>query len=179
MKKNPANDQTQRANEYARIEDFCAIFQHDMRSLYMLALMLTGNAADAEACFVSAFAACQTATRIFKPWAASWSRLSVVDRAMHANRPRIAHKMELLAERDETHSLPAELAAVLRLDDFRRFVYVLTVLEKYSIRDAAILLKHGVRDVALAQRQSIELLGKAMMPVGSFLPESLPASLTA
>ena len=75
--------------------------------------------------------------------------------------------------------MPAELASVLKLDDFRRFVYVLTVLEKYSLRDAAILLKHNVREIALAQRQAIELLGNKTVPEAAFLAEYVPASLSA
>jgi hypothetical protein len=179
MKKTVANDRALRAEEYASAKDFCAIFQRDMRSLYLLALMLTGSEAKAEVCFAGAFEDCQASTRVFKPWANSWSKLRVIDYAVRAVNPRGGKSAEWLTERDDTNRLPAELANVLELEDFRRFVYVLTVLEQYSVRDAAILLKHNAREIALARSQAIELLGKATIPDTALFAERVPAALTA
>lgn len=179
MKNNFTNDRVLRADEYASVKDFCAIFRQDVRSLYLLALMLTGSEAKAGTCFVGAFEECQASTRVFKPWANAWSKLRVIDKAVQAVDPRAGKGADRRGQPGDVCELPEELASVLKLEGFQRFVYVLTVLEKYSLRDAAILLKHNVGEVARAQRQAIESLGSKALTGAAFLAEHAPASISA
>jgi hypothetical protein len=40
-------------SDYAQEADFCEIFQNDMKSLYLLAFLLTSNHKESEQCFTS------------------------------------------------------------------------------------------------------------------------------
>lgn len=178
MKRSLASEQGRRTDEYASARDFCAIFLRDMRSLYLLALTLTGDAATAKESLLAAFDECRNTTSVFKPWAQSWSRLRVIDQAIRAVRTR-ARRGSVAAEQEDTLVVPAELSAVLELDDFHRFVYVLTVLESYSVRDAAILLKRGRWEIASAQTEALQAVSGALNPVSEIVATALPASLSA
>jgi DNA-directed RNA polymerase specialized sigma24 family protein len=56
----------------------------------------------------------------------------------------------------------AEIAAVARLEPFERFVYVMTVLERYSDHECSILLGCARRDVLAARTRALQQLGSAM-----------------
>ena len=179
MNKNVAARHLQN-NAYANASDFCAIFAANIDSLYALALLLTGNHEEAEACFTQALEDCMSGNKVFKPWAESWSRLSVIERALRMKSPRVVEAAAAMAFGEATSTaLPSELASVLRLDAFRRFVYVLTVLEKYSVRDAAILMKHPKRAIEAARLQAIEILGRAAIRANDPIPLPLSTALSA
>lgn len=179
MNKNVAARHLQN-NAYANATDFCAIFAANMESLYALALLLTGNQEEAEACFTQALEDCMSGNQVFKPWAESWSRLSVIERGLRMKSPRVVQAATALAFSEVSPTaLPSELAAVLHLDAFRRFVYVLTVLEKYSVRDAAILMKHPKRAIEAARLQAIEILGRAAIRANEPVAPSLSTALSA
>jgi hypothetical protein len=55
-----------------------------------------------------------------------------------------------------------EMAAVLALEPFERFVYVMTVLERYSDQDCSLLLGCARRDVVAARTRAFEQTGSAM-----------------
>jgi hypothetical protein len=52
--------------------------------------------------------------------------------------------------------------AVLALEPFERFVYVLTVLERYSEHECSVLLGCARRDVIAARVRALQQLGAAM-----------------
>jgi hypothetical protein len=39
--------------DHAKHDDFCSVLERDMKSLYLLAFLLTGNHKESEQCFVS------------------------------------------------------------------------------------------------------------------------------
>ena len=49
-----------------------------------------------------------------------------------------------------------ETAAVLRLEPFERFVYVMSVLERYSDPDCSVILGCARRDVIAARIRALE-----------------------
>lgn len=57
-----------KANEYAIVEDFQRIFEENMASLYLLALLLTGDHDKAEQCFVAGIEENAEANNVFKLW---------------------------------------------------------------------------------------------------------------
>src|SRR5215475_4660817 len=69
-------------NDYATHSDFCAIFREQLDSLFLLALLLTGEELSAEKCFLAAFDTCVDGDRVFKESAVSWSRRSVIKAAI-------------------------------------------------------------------------------------------------
>ncbi len=117
---------------YATPEDFCAIFEENMEHLYSLALLLTGDPAIAEQCFLAALGDCQNRPNVFPEWARSWSRRSIIQQAI-----RRTHPVGALRETDATCEGYADLdtpTRLARLSLFERFVFAMTVLEGYSAR---------------------------------------------
>lgn len=151
--------------EYATSADFCKIFDQDMSSLYLLSLLLTGDYKMAEECFVAGLESAVNRNRVFKEWARSWARRVITQNALrtvdpHPNRESILSALptemsnKFLGERDE-------IAAVLGLQAFDRFVFVLSVLEDYSDHDCSILLGSTRRDVLAARVRALQKIGSA------------------
>ena len=158
-----------RAAAYANHEDFCRIFNEDMNSLYLLALLLTADREKAEQCFVSGLEDAAKGNPVFKEWARSWARRTIIQNAVRRINPRPGDGSQgsssaSLDGNDET--LPperqAQFDAVLGLEPFERFVYVMTVLERYSEYECALLLGAARRDVLAARTQALQQLGSAM-----------------
>lgn len=151
--------------EYATADDFGRIFDQDMHSLFLLALVLTGDHEKAEQCFVAALDNASRRKTVFKDWARSWARRAIVQAAQGMLDPRPRYADEVLASPAVSHSEkvrrePAEVAAVLGLESFDRFVFVMSVLEGYSHHECAILLGTTRRQVVEARTRALEQLGR-------------------
>jgi hypothetical protein len=157
-----------RPTPYASSADFGRIFEEDMSSLYLLSFLLTADREKAEQCFVSGLDDAVEGNPVFKDWARSWARRVIIQNAVSVIHPRPAegsggsssppvnsnHKT-LPAEQ------PVEIAAVLGLQPFERFGYVMTVLERYSDQDCALLLSCTRRDVVAARTRALQQIGLA------------------
>jgi hypothetical protein len=152
-----------RYTEYATTADFCRIFNADMSSLYLLSLLLTGDHAKAEQCFVAGLENAVRRNTVFKEWARSWARRVIVQNAVHKIAPRPHREdgivISVSTENDKTPSECVEIAAVLRLQSFDRFVFVMSVLERYSDHDCSILLGCTQRDVLAARTRALQQIG--------------------
>jgi DNA-directed RNA polymerase specialized sigma24 family protein len=149
---------------YAIASDFCRIFREDMKSLYMLSLMLTADRDKAEQCFSSGLGDSVKANRVFREWARSWARRMIIQNAIRMIRPtpeRAGMQNQVPAgpsgEAVKSES-NASIAAVLALPAFERFVFVMSVLERYSDQDCSVLLGCSRHDVVLARTQAAEHL---------------------
>jgi hypothetical protein len=133
--------------EYATSNDFRWLFTEDMNNLYLLSLLLTANAEEAERCFVAGLADCVDGNPVFKEWANSWARSIIVHNAiriiaLHIS-PARSSASGSHSENEDIPKTPLQtppFASVLELEDFERFVYVLSVLERYPTRKCAVLL---------------------------------------
>jgi hypothetical protein len=175
----PEAKQISRSMPYASSDDFRRVFEEDMDSLYVLSFLLTADREKAEQCFVSGLEDAVDGNPVFKEWARSWARRVVILNAVRAINPRPTE------ENDRSSSAPVsgngktppveqvEIAAVLALAPFERFVYVMTVLERYSDLDCSLLLGCARRDVVAARTRAFEQIGSAMASHSSQLP---PAS---
>lgn len=137
----------QRTTTYAGVADFCRIFKDDMDSLYSLSLMLAADPEKAERLFVSGLDDCAAGNPVFKEWARSWARRSIVKNAVRLIAPGPANADTASStgvSNDGTSravpGLPAEICALLGLSAFERFAFILSVLEGYSDQDSALLL---------------------------------------
>jgi hypothetical protein len=79
---------TQQANEYATVEDFRGVFADGLNDLQRLSFMLTGNHEKAERCLVAAREDCNKANRVFKDWACSWAKRTIIQNAIRELKPR-------------------------------------------------------------------------------------------
>src|SRR5580700_6760694 len=140
----PATKKITRPTPYASCNDFRQVFDEEMNSFYQLAFLLTADHETAEKCFVSGLDDVVKGNPVFKEWARSWARRAVILNAVRVINPRTADgnsrgRFSLSSDSARSNSvanngktLPAgqqaEIAAVLELDAFERFVYVITVL---------------------------------------------------
>jgi DNA-directed RNA polymerase specialized sigma24 family protein len=163
--------QITRPTPYASCEDFRRVFDQDMNSLYRLAFLLTGDREKAEQSFVSGLDDAVKGNPVFKEWARSWARRAVILNALRVIKPRPADgnghgRSSSDPVNNNGKSLPAEnhaeIAAVLELDAFERFVYVITVLEHYSDQECSVLLGCTRRDVVVARTRAFQQIGSAM-----------------
>jgi DNA-directed RNA polymerase specialized sigma24 family protein len=148
-----------RANEYASAEDFCRIFKNEMTGLYCLALALTGDPDEAEQCFVGGLEECISGNAVFKEWARSWSKRVVIKKAVQLVRPPPGKNG--LAAAAQTQGEPGSgaalvLAALGQLQPFDRFVFVMSVLEGYSVGECAALLACPASEVTKARIRAVE-----------------------
>ena len=77
----------QKSTPYARAADFCRIFREDMNSLYLLSFLLTADQL-AEKCFVRGLEDSAKGNPVFKEWAQSWARRTMIQNAIQMIRPR-------------------------------------------------------------------------------------------
>jgi hypothetical protein len=142
------------ATRYASVTDFCATFNEEMHSLYLLAFLLTADHDKAEQCLVSAMGECVEWIGVFTDWAHSWSRRAVVKRAIQVIMPvpELADKVSIITVKASTTSGEDNpLIGILLLDPFERFVFVMSTLEGQSDAECAVLLRCSRRDVIMAR----------------------------
>jgi hypothetical protein len=157
-----------RPTPYASSADFCRIFYEEMSSLYPLSFLLTADREKAEQCFVSGLEDSLEGNPVFKDWARSWARRAIIQNAVRVITPRPAEgsahwDSALVNGNGETPPVEqSEIAAVLALEPFERFVYVMSVLERYSDQECSVLLSCARRDVLAARTRALQQIGSAM-----------------
>ena len=175
----PETKQIMRPTQYASSDGFRRVFDEDMNSLYVLSLLLTADREKAERCFVSGLADAAEGNPVFKEWARSWARRVIIVNAVRAINPRPMEENGRLSSATVSNNgktppvEQVEIAAVLALDPFERFVYVMTVLERYSDQDCSLLLGCTRRDVVAARARAFEQIRSTMASHSKRLP---PAS---
>lgn len=149
---------TRRQNEYATIEDFRRIFGDDHEDLYQLSFLLTADHAKAEQCFVAGLDDAIKANDVFKDWAHSWAKRAIIRNAIRTLRPRPSaadsSPSGLVPEQSKLRIIRdghLEIDSVLALEDFERVVFVVTVLERYSDHDSALLIGCSSEEIRAAR----------------------------
>jgi DNA-directed RNA polymerase specialized sigma24 family protein len=155
-------------SEYATSDDFCKLFTEHMDNLYRLSFLLTANSEEAERCFVGGLVDCVDGNPVFKEWASSWARSIIVNNAIRIIMPHISPARSAASgshsANEDVPKTPLQnypFASVLQLEDFERFVYVLSVLERYPIRKCAVLLGTSLPLI-------LETLSRALQHIAEF-----------
>ena len=154
------------ADVYATSDDFRELFTEDMTALHLLAYLLTGNHEKAEQCFVTGLEDCVNNNSVFKEWARTWTKRTIVQSAIRMISPRPNHAAWSIASPDpdanlqSTQAKHTAIATVLALGDFERFVFVLSVLERYSDQDCSILLNCSREDVRTARMRALQQISE-------------------
>ena len=157
----------QQVNEYATQNDFQKIFSEDMAGLHLLALLLTADSNMAEQVFVAGLEDSIHGNPVFRQWARSWSQRAIIKRAIKAvaPSPNEAHGAAVpVHPQTGKPELDMLVQAVARLDTFERFVFVLSVLEGYSVSECATLLACTLRDVVSARAAALKEMAAAQLP---------------
>ena len=130
--------------------------------MYLLSFLLTADHDKAEQCLVSTIGEAPEGIGVFVDWTRLWARRAVIKHAIDLIVPAPEHaddvsRVSLMELARWTDKIP--FAAILLLDAFERFVFVMSILEGQSDEECAILLRCSRRDVMMArvlalQRQS-------------------------
>jgi hypothetical protein len=164
---------------YAIRSQFCQIFAEDENALYLLSLLLTADASKAEQCFVAGLEDSIRGNPVFKEWARSWSKRMIVKNAIRMISP-VPGKVNGAPHVSDSNTvaldLGGELTAVLQLAPLERFVFVMSVLEGYSIQECSILLNCTKQYVETAQAGALQHVALA---AGNRLASVAPGGDTA
>ena len=139
--------------------DFSQIFNEEIDELQQLSFLLTGDHEKAEQCFVSGLENFVKGNRFFKEWARSWARRAIIQCAVRVINPRPMEEGSPSISNRSGNTLAVEqgeIAAILELRPFERFVYVMSVLERYSDQDCSVLLGCAPGDVIAARIRAFQ-----------------------
>jgi hypothetical protein len=160
-----------RSNEYATSSDFCRIYVEPMNSLYLLSLLLTADPQKAEQCFLSGFDESVSNKSVFKERAHLWARRSIIFQAIRVLCPRPNDENESNEARPSPliGKVPAEVLAypnfvrIIGLNAFERFIFIMSILEKYTDQECSVLLGCFRRDVISARSAAIRHLASVVI----------------
>ncbi len=176
---------TETSQAYATRTEFGRVFAENMDNLHLLSFFLTADLAKAEECFVSGLEDCVEGTYVFRDWAQSWARRTTIQNAIRMLAPRKNHSTVAVAPSDavtcsfgRTQDTDYAIARILRLEHFERFVFVMSVLERYSDQDCSVLLGCSRQDIVETKMRALlhvvesnRLLPMAPSGCGSSDPE--------
>jgi len=152
-----SNPITKTLTPYATSADFCRIFDAEMSRLYLLSLGLTADCDKAEKCFLRSLEDSAGCTSVFKEWTRSWACRMIIHNAIRLIDPRPADGISILhpTPPGNVANLQAEIAAVVDLPVFERFVFILSVFERFSDQDCSLLLNCSRREVAAGRNSAL------------------------
>jgi hypothetical protein len=168
------------ASQCATCEDFRKLFTEDVHGLHLLSFLLTADHEKAERCFVAGLDECVDGDSVFKEWARPWALRMIVRNAVqmifpHPGLARSTPCTFCSAGKANLAEIALEdgpFARVLALDDFERFVYVLSVLEGYPIQDCAALLGTSRQRVEETRVRALEHIADAERTIAAPMNDS-------
>jgi DNA-directed RNA polymerase specialized sigma24 family protein len=153
----------QTTTPYATQADFRRVFQEDMNRLYLLSFLLTGERDLAEQCFVSGLRMSSEGNPVFKEWATSWARRTIILTAIRMVRPRLGDPQRSSVPPKSAGPSAisrAEIANIIALPPFERFVFVMSVLECYTEQECSLLLGCTRREAMEARERALRRTGE-------------------
>ena len=144
--------------EFAKHADFCDVFENDTQSLYLLAFLLTTNHKQSEQCFVSTVDEVFKEPVVFKEWVRSWVKRRLIENAIEIvspTSPRNRQKRDQWSSWKREKERECEIDTVTKLAAFERFVFVMSILERYSNWECALLLECCINNVDQARMRAL------------------------
>ncbi len=155
---------------YATSTEFCKVFKENMDNTHLLSFLLTADLTRAEECFVSGLEDCVKGGHVFRNWARSWARRTIIQNAVRMLVPRASLSAVTAAPTGtvncgfgRTPEAAAAIASIFGLEDFERFVFVMSVLEKYSDQDCSVLLGCSRQDVREARTRALQHVAESVV----------------
>jgi hypothetical protein len=152
------------------VQDKCQFLVSHMEQYYSLVLLLTASEEDAERCFVISLdtwsKACRNLAPIVPEAADARIKRALVDCALRFCGP-VSGRVQEEAEVDIWgEKLPGNyspwVAAIVQLDTFERFVFVLSVLECYSDKECSDLLHCRLEEVAESRAHALHSVASSL-----------------
>jgi DNA-directed RNA polymerase specialized sigma24 family protein len=159
--------------DYAKRTDFCGVFERELKSLYLLAFLLTANHKEAEQCFTLTADEAFKEQAVFKEWVGPWVKRCLIKNAIRIVSPmsaRSSEKRNVWSTLQDATRGDSEIDAVTQLAPLERFVFVMSILERYSAWDCSLLLGCNMNKVAQARVRALGGLPEisALFPGGAF-----------
>lgn len=161
---------TETSQLYATSTDFCRVFKESMDNMHLLSWLLTADLTKAEECFVSGLEDCATGSYVFRDWARSWARRTIIQNAVRLLAPRAKQSVGTVTPSEtvncrlgRTTEAHASIVSILGLEDFERFVLVMSVLEGYSDQDCSVLLGCSRQDVREARTRAVQNVAESVV----------------
>ena len=151
-------------NDYATAEDFGCVFAEGVDELYQLSFLLVADHHKAEQDFVAGLEDSLKENHVFKEWARSWAKRAIIQNAIREVKPRpLATSFSLapppyVVPRPSYQGRHFEVDAILALEDFERFVFVMSVLDQYSEHECSLLLGCSQREIREARVRTLARL---------------------
>ena len=144
--------------------EFCRIFDKEMDRLYLLSFLLTADPQLAEDCFVRGLEDAIKSNRVFKEWAQAWARRMIIQNAIQMIQPANVEDESASSNRSpsEGAATPARIAAITALPAFERFTFIISVLERYSDQDCALLLSSTRAEVMAARTRALQHIAESV-----------------
>ena len=105
---------------------------------------------------------------MFREWARSWAKRIIVANAIRELKPRpglpsSSPSATVFSPSEQSGGSGGhfDLETVLKLGDFERFVFVMSVLENYSHHECALLLGCSVLEIRQARLHALEALASS------------------
>jgi hypothetical protein len=152
---------SERAIRYATAASFIEIFNEEMHSLLLLSILLTADLEKAELCFAGALEECLHGMDVFTEWARLWARRAIIKRAIKLVNPVPEEPNRRSLTSIQWHSRLVNdniTGAILALDAFERFVFVVSLLERQSDEECSAMLSCSRRDIQVARVQAMKSL---------------------
>jgi hypothetical protein len=133
--------------------------------VYRLSLLLTTDHEKAQQCFVSGPEDSVKGNPVFREWARSWARRTIIQNAIRIINPRPIedHERSNFNRNGGAQEVgQGKIGAVFKLGPFERFVFVMLVLEHYCEQECSLLLSCSPRDVMTARDRPVQQLKGAM-----------------
>jgi hypothetical protein len=155
--------------EYATRTDFCETLENDMACFYLLAFLLTANHKDAEGCFIATTDEAFAEHFVFKERTRSWLKRALIKIAIRVVSPAggaVSNRRDSWGVRQSVQGCNHEIDSITKLPPLERFVFVMSVLEGYSIWECSALLGCAAKKVLQVRAESLrELPGpSALVP---------------
>jgi hypothetical protein len=144
---------------YASSGDLRRIFHEENDRLHRLSFLPTADCEKAEQCFVSGLQESVSGSPVFKQWAHTWARRTIMENATSVINPRPLeeHAPSSLDSGGTTLAMEqVETAEVLQLEPFERLVYVKAVFERCSNLDCSVLLGCARQEVIAARIRALQ-----------------------
>jgi DNA-directed RNA polymerase specialized sigma24 family protein len=150
--------------QYATSEEFCQAFADNLSQLYVLSFLMTGDHEMAEQCFVAGLEESVDSNYVFSEWVGSWAKRTIIQSTIRALKTRsgrgnASFRMAPKCDSQSVRVGDFELCHVLALQDFERCVFVMSVLERTSDHDCALLLGCSLQEVREARIRALEAVG--------------------
>jgi hypothetical protein len=150
--------------EYATPDDVQKLFVAAMNDLFCLAFLLTAHVERAEDCLIRAIRECTRSTRILRENLLAWVRNSLIRSAIaivtefegDAPCDTGSNSIPLIPESSQVYAGSTDCSAgIFGLSSFDRLVYVLCIVEHYTSRHCALLLRRSCEEVREARTRAL------------------------